>query len=316
MAGDETLSSFDRTPEDWEALDRILSGLKDVSVLVLGDLMLDEYLFGAIERISPEAPVQVVNWREQKSGLGGAANVANNLARMGCHVLLAGVVGSDAPAAELLKIARSMGIDTAAVVADAHRPTTVKTRVIAHGQQVIRIDREARSEIDDASAKVLLEHVRNFIPSVDGIILSDYAKGVLSADFCASVIDAANANHKRVLVDPKGDDFTKYRGAFLLTPNKAELGRATQLPVRNEDEIRGAVARLFTQTACEAILVTRSEEGMSLYTKAGGEAHIQTEARDVFDITGAGDTVISTMARVFFAGRDLKTAACLANAAA
>jgi len=278
--------------------------------------MLDEYLYGAIDRISPEAPVEVVNWREQKSGLGGAANVANNLAQVGCHVFLAGVVGSDAPAEDLLKTAGNLGIDTAGVVADADRPTTQKTRVIAHGQQVIRIDREARSEISDGIAKVLLDRIRNCIPSLDGVVLSDYAKGVLRADFCASVIQEANRNHKRVLVDPKGDDFAKYRGAFLLTPNKAELGRATQLPVRNEDEVRRAIARLFSQTECEAILVTRSEEGMSLHTKDGSETHIQTEARDVFDITGAGDTVISTIARVFFAGQDLKTAARLANVAA
>ena len=285
-------------------------------MLVVGDLMLDEYLYGTIDRISPEAPVQVVNWREQRSGLGGAANVANNLAQLGCHVFLAGVVGSDATAEELLNTAKAMGINTAGVVADADRPTTLKTRVIAHRQQVIRIDREGGSQISDGSAKVLLDRVRKYIPSVDGIILSDYAKGVLRSDFCASVIQAGSSNHKRVLVDPKGDDFRKYRGAFLLTPNKAELGRATQLPVRNEDEIRAAIACLFSQTECEAILVTRSEEGMSLYTRTGSETHIQTEARDVFDITGAGDTVISMIARVFFAGQDLETAARLANVAA
>jgi len=290
--------------------------LKEVSVLLVGDLMLDEYLYGTIDRISPEAPVQVVNWREQRSGLGGAANVANNLAQLGCHVFLAGVVGSDATAEELLNTARAMGINTAGVVTDADRPTTLKTRVIAHRQQVIRIDREGGSQISDGSAKVLLDRVRKYIPSVDGIILSDYAKGVLRSDFCASVIQAGSSNHKRVLVDPKGDDFRKYRGAFLLTPNKAELGRATQLPVRNEDEIRAAIACLFSQTECEAILVTRSEEGMSLYTRTGSETHIQTEARDVFDITGAGDTVISMIARVFFAGQDLETAARLANIAA
>jgi D-beta-D-heptose 7-phosphate kinase/D-beta-D-heptose 1-phosphate adenosyltransferase len=290
--------------------------LKEVSVLLVGDLMLDEYLYGTIDRISPEAPVQVVNWREQRSGLGGAANVANNLAQLGCHVFLAGVVGSDATADELLNTAKAMGINTAGVVTDADRPTTLKTRVIAHRQQVIRIDREGGSQISDGSAKVLLDRVRKYIPSVDGIILSDYAKGVLRSDFCASVIQAGSNNHKRVLVDPKGDDFRKYRGAFLLTPNKAELGRATQLPVRNEDEIRAAIACLFSQTECEAILVTRSEEGMSLYTRTGSETHIQTEARDVFDITGAGDTVISMIARVFFAGQDLETAARLANIAA
>jgi D-beta-D-heptose 7-phosphate kinase/D-beta-D-heptose 1-phosphate adenosyltransferase len=316
IPGDELLSSFDHTAEGWEALERILSGLKPVSVLVAGDLMLDEYLYGAIERISPEAPVQVVNWREQKSGLGGAANVAHNLAELGCKVFLAGVVGSDAAADELLKTAREMGIDTTGVVADDDRPTTVKTRVIAHGQQVIRIDRETRSEITDRSAKALLDRVGTRIPRVDGVILSDYAKGIFRADVCASVIGAAKNNHKPVLVDPKGDDFSKYGGAFLLTPNKAELGRATQLPVRSEDEIRKAIASLFSQTACEAILVTRSEEGMSLYTKTGSETHVQTEARDIFDITGAGDTVISMMARVFLAGHDLETAARLANVAA
>jgi len=290
--------------------------LKEVSVLLVGDLMLDEYLYGTIDRISPEAPVQVVNWREQRSGLGGAANVANNLAQLGCHVFLAGVVGSDATAEELLNTARAMGINTAGVVTDADRPTTLKTRVIAHRQQVIRIDLEGGSQISDGSAKVLLDRVRKYIPSVDGIILSDYAKGVLRSDFCASVIQAGSSNHKRAPVDPKGDDIRQYRGAFLLTPNKAELGRATQLPVRNEDEIRAAIACLFSQTECEAILVTRSEEGMSLYTRTGSETHIQTEARDVFDITGAGDTVISMIARVFFAGQDLETAARLANIAA
>ena len=297
-------------------LEKVLTSAKNVSVLVLGDVMLDQYIYGTIDRISPEAPVQVVNWREQRSGLGGAANVANNLAQLGCHVFLAGVVGSDATAEELLNTARAMGINTAGVVTDADRPTTLKTRVIAHRQQVIRIDREGGSQISDGSAKVLLDRVRKYIPSVDGIILSDYAKGVLRSDFCASVIQAGSSNHKRVLVDPKGDDFRKYRGAFLLTPNKAELGRATQLPVRNEDEIRAAIACLFSQTECEAILVTRSEEGMSLYTRTGSETHIQTEARDVFDITGAGDTVISMIARVFFAGQDLETAARLANIAA
>ena len=303
-------------PDKLSSLENILSNATNVSVLVVGDVMLDEYLFGTIDRISPEEPVQVVDWRDRKSGLGGAANVAHNLAQLGCKVFLAGIVGSDVPADELLKAARNIEINTAGIVTDAHRPTTVKTRVIAHGRQVIRIDREARSEIADGSAKALLERVRNHIPEVDGIILSDYAKGVLRADVCASVIDAAKRNGKRVLVDPKGDDFTKYRGAHLLTPNKAELGRAAQLPVRTEDEIRRAIASLFSLTGCEAILVTRSEEGMSLYAKAGDETHIQTEARDVFDITGAGDTVISMIARVFFAGQDLKTAARLANVAA
>jgi len=292
-----------------------MSNLKEVSVLLVGDLMLDEYLYGTIDRISPEAPVGILSWTKRTASLGGAANVGSNLAHLGCEVFLAGVVGRDHAGEELLHLAKQLGMHTDGVT-DADRPTTLKTRVIAHRQQVIRIDREGGSQISDGSARVLLDRVRKYIPSVDGIILSDYAKGVLRSDFCASVIQAGSSNHKRVLVDPKGDDFRKYRGAFLLTPNKAELGRATQLPVRNEDEIRAAIACLFSQTECEAILVTRSEEGMSLYTRTGSETHIQTEARDVFDITGAGDTVISMIARVFFAGQDLETAARLANVAA
>jgi len=277
--------------------------------------MLDEYLYGTIDRISPEAPVGILTWSSRQACLGGAANVANNLAQLGCNVFLAGVVGRDQPAQELLELANQSRVHTEGIVAE-DRPTTLKTRVIGHGQQVLRIDKETRSELNEHSAAKLLDFVQKHIPSVDGMVLSDYAKGVLGPAICKSLINMAAAAGRRVVVDPKGDDFTKYRGAFLLTPNKAELGRATQMPVRNEDEIRTATARLFLRAECEAILVTRSEEGMSLYRKNGSETHIQTEARDVFDITGAGDTVISMIARVFFAGHDLETAARLANVAA
>jgi D-beta-D-heptose 7-phosphate kinase / D-beta-D-heptose 1-phosphate adenosyltransferase len=297
-------------------LEKVLTGARDVSVLVVGDVMLDQYVYGTIERISPEAPVEVVNWRRQESGLGGAANVAHNLAQLGCRVFLAGVVGSDGPAEELLKAARSMGIDTAGVFTDSGRPTTLKTRVIARAQQVIRIDRESRFEIDDALAKLLLEHVRKCVTLVDGIILSDYAKGVLTRDLCVSIIEAANGRDKRVLVDPKGHDFSKYRGAFLLTPNKKELAEAAHIPIQNETDIQKAVDSLFSVAECQAILVTRGEEGMSLFARRAEGVHIQTDVREVFDVTGAGDTVISMLGRVLFAGEDLAAAAQLANLAA
>ncbi|PYU27354.1 MAG: bifunctional heptose 7-phosphate kinase/heptose 1-phosphate adenyltransferase [Acidobacteria bacterium] len=315
ILGDGFLSRVDQIPDDWAALGSVLSGLKHVSVLVVGDLMLDEYLYGAIDRISPEAPVGILNWRSQRFSLGGAANVANNLAQLGCEVFLAGVVGRDHSAEELLQLAKQSGIHTEGVVVE-DRPTTLKTRVIGHGQQVLRIDKETCSELNEHSTRRFLEFVQKRLPLVDGVVLSDYAKGVLGPGICKSLVHMALATRRRLVVDPKGDDFSKYRGAFLLTPNKAELGRATQLPVRNEDEVRRAIAHLFAQTECEAILVTRSEEGMSLHTKEGSETYIQTEARDVFDITGAGDTVISMIARVFFAGHDLETAARLANVAA
>jgi D-beta-D-heptose 7-phosphate kinase/D-beta-D-heptose 1-phosphate adenosyltransferase len=305
-----------RNPDKSSTLETIFSNARSVSVLVIGDLMLDRYVYGTIDRISPEAPVSVVNWRSEKSGLGGAANVAHNLVQLGCRVFLAGVAGSDAAGEELLKIARGMGIDTSGVVADAARPTTIKTRVIAHGQQVIRIDRESRAEMNDALAASLLEHVRKCLPAVDGVILSDYAKGVLTPGLCASIIQAANSQHKRVLVDPKGHDFSKYKGAFLLTPNKKELAEAAHMPVQNETEIRKAADSVFRVAECQSILVTQAENGMSLLFPGTAAEAIQTEIREVFDVTGAGDTVISVLGRLLFAGVELLAAAQLANMAA
>jgi D-beta-D-heptose 7-phosphate kinase/D-beta-D-heptose 1-phosphate adenosyltransferase len=298
------------------SLENVLANAKKVSVLVLGDLMLDEYVYGTIERISPEAPVGILDWRERKIGLGGAANVASNLAHLGCRVFLAGIVGSDQSGEELARTANDLGIDTSGVVIDTDRPTTVKTRIVAHGHQVLRMDRESRSHAQDSLLKIMLAYVQKCIPSIDGIILSDYAKGVLEPSLCASVIAAAARKGIPVLVDPKGHDFSKYRGAFLLTPNKKELAEATQMPVLSESDIRKAVERLFALVGCQAILVTRGEEGMSLFTADGEKTHIQAEVRDVFDITGAGDTVISMFAGVFFGSRDLLAAAQLSNIAA
>ena len=310
------LSSVNQSRYDWEALGKVLTELKRASLLVVGDLMLDEYVFGTIDRISPEAPVQVLNWTSGNASLGGAANVANNLARLGCEVFLAGAIGRDHAGDELLRLAKTSGINAGGVLADVHRATTVKTRLISHGKQILRVDKESRAELDETSAAALLAFVKDCLPKVQGVVLSDYSKGVLGQKITSAVIRMASAAGRPVFVDPKGDDFAKYRGALLLTPNKLELGRAAQKPVRTEDEIRSAVDTLFSQTDCQAILVTRSEEGMSLYKKGAGETRIQAEVHDVFDLTGAGDTVISVIARVFLGGHDLETAARLANAAA
>src|SRR5690242_8342136 len=182
-SGRRLLSSFDRTGEEWEALDRILRGLKEVSVLVVGDPMLDEYLYGSIERISPEAPVGILNWTSQRYSLGGAANVGHNLAQLGCKVFLAGAVGRDHIAGELLQLAKQSGMDSDGIIAE-DRPTTLKTRVIGHGQQVLRIDKEIRAKLSDASAARLLDYVQKCLPVVDGVVLSDYAKGVLDPAVC------------------------------------------------------------------------------------------------------------------------------------
>ncbi len=302
--------------DTYTELEKLLCGSKKVSVLVVGDLMLDEYLYGTIDRISPEAPVGVLDWCSLSSTLGGAANVANNLAHLGCEVFLAGIVGQDQKGQQLFQLAQDVGIHTSGIIFDPGRPTTVKTRIISHGHQVLRIDREVRTQLEEAQGRALLGYAHQWMSRVDGIILSDYAKGVLGPGLCKSLISAARAEGLPILVDPKGEDFSKYRGTFLLTPNKQEVRQATQIPVQTEAQLRQAVARLFSLVDCQAVLVTRGEEGMSLYRAEGPEAHIKTEVRDVFDITGAGDTVISMLGRVLFAGHDLLSAARLANIAA
>ena len=304
------------TLDTYTSLEKLLRESRRISVLVVGDLMLDEYLYGTIDRISPEAPVSILEWRSSKSNLGGAANVANNLAQLGCEVFLAGVVGGDQAGQQFLRLTQDLGIHLAGIIVDPGRPTTVKTRIISHGHQVLRIDREVRTRLGESQERAVLDYAQQQMSRVDGIILSDYAKGVLGPNLCQRLITAGRTQGLPVLVDPKGEDFSKYRGAFLLTPNKKEVREATQMPVQTETQLRQAVVRLLSDVECQAVLVTRSEEGMSLYKAEGSEAHIKTEVRDVFDITGAGDTVISMLGRMLFAGHDLLSAARLANIAA
>ncbi len=310
------MPSTHATRDDYSSLENVLSQSRNVCVLVVGDLMLDEYLYGTIDRISPEAPVGILNWSSLRSTLGGAANVASNLTQLGCEVFLGGVVGQDQKGQQLRMLAQDLGIDVEGILVDATRPTTVKTRVISNGHQVLRIDHEVRTPLQESQAEALFDWAHRRVAHVDGIILSDYAKGVLGSKLCQALIGAACTRRIPLLVDPKGEDFSKYRGAFLLTPNKKELREAAQMPVQTASQMRQAVTRIFSDVECHAVLVTRSEEGMSLFTAAGSEEHIQAEVRDVFDITGAGDTVISMLARVLFAGHDLLAAARLANIAA
>jgi D-beta-D-heptose 7-phosphate kinase/D-beta-D-heptose 1-phosphate adenosyltransferase len=298
------------------ALEAALSDPKKLSVLVVGDLMLDEYLYGAINRISPEAPVGILNWSSLRTTLGGAANVAHNLAQLDCKVFLVGLVGQDQQGEQLLQLAQSIGIHTEGVAVDPARPTTVKTRIISHGHQVLRIDREVRKGITELQIERLVDYVKQVLPRVDGIILSDYAKGVLEPIYCSRLISLARAQGLPILVDPKGEDFSKYRGVSLLTPNKKEVKEATRMPVETEAQLKQAVTCLFSQVECDALLITRSEDGMSLYRPQEPEVHIKADVRDVFDVTGAGDTVISMLGRVLFAGHDWATAAQLANIAA
>jgi rfaE bifunctional protein kinase chain/domain len=278
-------------------------------VLVVGDVMLDRYWFGDVDRISPEAPVPVVKVARQDERPGGAANVARNAAALGARVELLAVVGDDEPGRSLQRLVEESGV-TASLQRDATISTTVKLRVLGRQQQLIRIDFEntpSRAALEDK-----MSWFRERLPQADVVVLSDYGKGSL-ADV-SEMIAAARAVGKPVLVDPKGDDYARYRGASVLTPNRSELrevvGRWT-----DEADLERRAQALRTELELDALLLTRSEEGMTLFT-AEGARHEPTRAREVFDVSGAGDTVIATLSAALASGLDLAQSMHVANVAA
>ncbi|MCE2989298.1 MAG: D-glycero-beta-D-manno-heptose-7-phosphate kinase [Burkholderiales bacterium] len=278
-------------------------------VLVVGDVMLDRYWFGEVSRISPEAPVPIVHVRKTEERPGGAANVARNIASLGGQATLLSVVGDDEPGRALADLLAAENVATH-FHKDASLPTTVKLRVIGRQQQLMRIDFET-----PPSREVLEDKLGDFEAMVDAhdvVILSDYGKGGLT--HVTKMIDAAKRHGKRILIDPKGDDYSKYRGATLLTPNRSEF-REVMGRWRDENDLAARAEKLRDDLSLEALLVTRSEEGMSLFTGAGA-MHEPTQAREVFDVSGAGDTVIATLGLMLAAGQDMHTAMRIANRAA
>ena len=278
-------------------------------VLVVGDVMLDRYWFGDVERISPEAPVPVVKIARTEERPGGAANVARNAAALGAQATLLSVVGDDEPGAALAKLLARERVKTS-LLRDPSLPTTVKLRVIGRQQQLLRIDFETAPSHEVLSAK--LTDYERLLRDTDLVVLSDYGKGGLA--HIATMIELARAAGKRVLVDPKGEDFSRYRGATLLTPNRGEF-REVVGRWKDEAELAVKADLLRRELDLEALLVTRSEEGMSLFT-ADGALTIPAQAREVFDVSGAGDTVIATLGVVLAAGGSLPAAVRIANEAA
>jgi len=296
--------------------ERLLRAMRGQRVLVVGDLMLDEFIWGKVARISPEAPVPVVEVTGQSFHLGGAGNVAANLRALAGEAVLSGVVGRDA-AGEVVKASlQSAGVVAALAVSDGQRPTTVKTRIVAHNQQMVRADREVTDEIADGLEDALLASVRKHLPSCRAVILSDYQKGVVTPRVVKQTVAAARRRRIPVLVDPKVRHFARYRGATVVTPNQAEAEQATGLPIRTATELLATGERLLKMLACQAALLTRGEHGMSLFERGQRPVHIPTAARQVYDVTGAGDTVIATLALALCAGATLPEAAQLANRAA
>ena len=277
-------------------------------LLVVGDVMLDRYWFGDTHRISPEAPVPVVQVSKMDERLGGAANVARNVAALGAKTTLLGVIGDDEAGSHVSELLKLSGVDNQLEI-DGKVPTTVKLRVIARQQQLIRLDFE---EAPGAAALAhKLERYEKLISDADVVILSDYGKGTLGQ--VASMIEQARAQKKMILVDPKGDDYAKYSGATVLTPNRSEL-RQVVGQWTSEDDLSKRAQELRKSLNIEALLLTRSEEGMSLFTDAG-VSHVKAQAREVFDVSGAGDTVIATLAVALAAAWPLEKAMALANRA-
>ena len=287
-------------------------------ILVVGDLMLDEYVWGTVRRISPEAPVPVVAVIRETKSPGGAANVALNIAGLGSQVEVAGVVGDDAPGREVARILRKQGVGIAGLVRDARRPTTVKTRVIAHSQQVVRVDREERESPGDGPKKALRAAVLGRMKGCAGVVLSDYRKGTLPRDLVKEIIEAARDRRIFVAVDPKQIDIAYYRGCTLITPNRSEAESALGGRELSGDlEIGEGGKLLLRRCGAKAVLITRGEEGMTLVERGNRAVfHIPAIARQVYDVTGAGDTVIGTLAAAIGSGASIREAALLANLAA
>jgi D-beta-D-heptose 7-phosphate kinase/D-beta-D-heptose 1-phosphate adenosyltransferase len=287
-----------------------------VRVLVLGDAMLDRFLYGDVDRISPEAPVPVVRLRRSHAMPGGAGNVARNVSALGGRAVLVGLLGQDEAAAELRALlAGDPGIEDATVASPARRSTR-KMRVIAGNQQVARLDEEEARPADAGEAASLADAVRRRVGGCKALILSDYAKGALTPTVVSGAIDAAREAGVPVFADPKSDDFGLYRGAGCLTPNARELARATRLPTGTEAEVVAAARAAMRAAGVPALLCTRAERGMVLVRAEGGHASVSAQAREVFDVSGAGDTVIATLGLAHAAGRPLEEAMRIANAAA
>jgi D-beta-D-heptose 7-phosphate kinase/D-beta-D-heptose 1-phosphate adenosyltransferase len=285
-------------------------------VLVLGDLMLDEFLWGKVARISPEAPVPVVEVQAQSDHLGGAGNVACNLRSLGGEAVVAAVVGRDAAAETLRRSLRAAGVESALCEADSGRPTTVKTRIVAHHQQVVRADRESAEDVPASLQREILGKVRASLPGCRALVVSDYQKGVVTPRLMAEVLALARRRRVPVLVDPKVPHFALYRGVAVVTPNQLEAEQATGARIRAEGDVRAAGERILAMLRCGAVLVTRGEHGMALFERGRRPLHLPAAAREVFDVTGAGDTVIATLALALCAGARLPEAAALANHAA
>ncbi len=284
-------------------------------VLVIGDLMVDRYIWGKVKRISPEAPVPGVEVTKENLLLGGAANVAHNLQSLGGKVFITGTIGSDDTGKILTNKLTEIGFNTDGIIIDNDRPTTVKTRVIAHNQQVVRFDKEVKSDISRSTSSMLLKYVESCLPHIKGIIISDYCKGLITKSLIKKIVELTKSK-VFIATDPKIGHFNYYKNLSLLTPNLNEASFGSGIEINDKKTLITAGKELIKKLNCKSLIITMGDKGMTLFQKSNRVTHIPTSAREVYDVSGAGDTVIATLTLCHAAGLSLEKSAVIANHAA
>lgn len=288
----------------------------ETNILVIGDIIMDEYVWGDVSRISPEAPVPVVAVQEETKMLGGAANVINNICSLGGKSILCGVIGDDETGLEIVEKLQNLGQTTNGIITEKNRRTSIKTRVVARNQQVVRFDRESKTDIGSGSVKRVLRFIQEVKESLDAVIVADYGKGVISGEMMKGLRKLLQDSDIILSVDPKTENFAYYESIDLMTPNHYEAGAFCRMEIVNEETLIKGGKQIMEELNCRSVLITQGKDGMTLFEEGGDISHIPTVARKVFDVTGAGDTVISTLCLGLASGMDLKSAAVISNFAA
>lgn len=300
-------------PHDIARIDKIISKFKDVKILIVGDIILDEFIWGDTSRISPEAPVPVVLVERESLMPGGAANVASNICALGAKAYLVGAIGRDEHGRRLEKILKEKGVDLEGVISDAERPTTLKTRVVARHQQIVRIDREKISHLSEPINKEIIDYVREKIKEVDGVIIEDYGKGVITPRLLKEIVPLAKRHNKVITVDPKEEHISYYKGATAITPNRKEAEAMGGIKAKDDESLNRLGRALLRRLKLKAAVITLGEHGMRVFERGGKITHIPTVAQEVFDVSGAGDTVIAAFTVSLGAGAKMIEAAHISN---
>lgn len=300
---------------DKSYLNKGINNFRKSMILVVGDIMLDRFIWGNVSRISPEAPVPVVEVEHETVMLGGATNVVNNLVSLGGSVMMCGVVGNDSTGKEIISRLDELNVDTGGIAIEVDRPTSVKTRIIAHDQQVVRYDREIKISLKPKTTKGILDFINEKKENLSALIVSDYGKGVISRQLMDGLKSITSDCDFPVTVDPNVKNFPLYKDVTVITPNHNQAGEIAGIQIISEEDLKKVGKKLLNNKKCKALLITRGKDGMTLFEQKGRVTHIKSITRKVYDVTGAGDTVIATLTLGIAGGLDLKSAAYLSNLA-